>query len=262
MRSAVDRVRPRNGSPGHAALCSWLVLLLAGLVAGCGGHPQPMPLPTPGEEAPPPEAEYRLRPGDELNVMVVGQPEFTQIVKVRPDGRLTAPGMGEFDAAGRTIPEVTEEIRSGLRRLVRHPEVSVLLTAHATELVYVFGEVKTPGAHPYLANMTALHALGAAGGQKDTGKMNRVLVLRRTGPNSLDVYPLDLGKTLSADGGGRDVYLRPYDVVYVPRTFIGNLNAFVDKWVRQNIAPFTAYIEGWRAFHASDVFVSVRAVAP
>jgi protein involved in polysaccharide export with SLBB domain len=239
-----------------------LAWLLLAALAGCAGHSQPMPAVTSVQEAPPPESEYLLRPGDELNVMVVGQSEFTQIVKVRPDGRLTAPGMGDIEATGRTIPELTEEIRTGLRRLIRHPEVSVLLTTHAQEFVYVFGEVKVPGAHPYLPDMTALHALGAAGGQKDTGRMSRVLVLRRTGPNSLDVYPLDLGKTLSADGGGRDVYLRPYDVVYVPRTFIADVNLFVDKFIRQNIAPFTAYIEGWRAFHASDVFVSVRSVAP
>ncbi len=237
------------------------VLLFAAL-AGCGGHPDPPPIVTPPEEAPAQEAEYHLRPGDELSILVVGQPDFTKIVKIRPDGQLSAPGMGDFQASGRTIPEVTEEVRSGMRRLLRHPEVSVLLTVSADEFVYVFGEVKTPGAQVFLPNMTALHALGAAGGQKDTGKMSRVLVLRRTGPNSLDVYPLDLGKTLDAKGGGRDIYLRPYDVVYVPRTFIANVNAFVDKYIRQNIAPFTAYIEGWRAFHASDVFVSVRAVSP
>jgi protein involved in polysaccharide export with SLBB domain len=239
-----------------------LGLLLLATVAGCGGHPQPIPMPPTQEEAPPPETEYLLRVGDELNLMVVGQGDFSGILKVRPDGKLTAPGVGELTAAGRSVAEVTEGVRSGLRRLIRHPEVSLMLTSYAQQLVYVFGEVRTPGAHPYLPNMTALHAIGAAGGPQNTGKMSRVLVLRRTGPNALDVYPLDLEQTVDAVPGARDVYLRPYDVVFVPRTFIAEVNLFVDKFIRQNIAPFTAYIEGWRAFHASDVFVSVRSVAP
>jgi protein involved in polysaccharide export with SLBB domain len=190
--------------------------------------------------------------------MVVGQPDFSRVVKVRPDGRLSGPGVGDFLAAGRTVPEVTEAIRSDLRRLIRYPEVSVMLSASAPEVIYVFGEVRVPGAHPYMPNMTALHAIGAAGGQKDTGKLNSVVVLRRTGPNELDVFPLDLERSIDAGAGARDVGLRPYDVVYVPRTFIGSLNLFVDKFIRQNIAPFTAYIEGWRALHVDDLYWRVN----
>jgi hypothetical protein len=52
--------------------------------------------------------------------------------------------------------------------------------------------------------------------------------------------------------------LQPNDVVYVPRTFIANLNVFVDKFIRQNIAPFAAYITGWQALHVDDLSWKVR----
>lgn len=215
-------------------------------------------MPVAGAQAPPPESEYKLHVGDELNLMVVGQPEFSRIVKIRPDGWLTAPGVGEIEASGRTVAEVTEEVRTSLRRLIRYPEVSMMLTTYAPLQVYVFGEVKSPGAHPYVQSMTALHAIGAAAGPQNTGKLSGVVVLRRTGPNALDVYPVNLDQAVDGEAAARDLYLQPNDLVFVPRTFIADLNLFVDKFIRQNVAPFSAYITGWQALHVNDLYWKVK----
>jgi polysaccharide export outer membrane protein len=200
------------------------------------------------------EMEYRLQPNDEVRIVVVGSEQFSATVPVRPDGRITAPGAGEIQAGGRTIPEVTEELRSALRRLLRYPEVSVMLASHAEEVVYVLGEVELPGTRPYLHDMTTLHALGSAGGPRKTAKMSSVLVLRRTGPNAMDVYQVDLEAALDGKPTARDLSLRPYDLVYVPRTLIADINIFMDQFVRQNVIPFTAYIEGWRALHVDELY--------
>jgi len=238
-------------------MLSLLPLLLA-VLTGCGGHPEPAAVPVLGAQAPPPLAEYKLQVGDELNVMVVGQPDFSRIVKVRPDGWLSTPGAGEIEASGRTVAEVTEDIRTGLRRLVRYPDVSVMLNNYAPLQVYVFGEVKLPGAHPYVQNMTALHAVGAAAGPLNTGRLSGAVVLRRTGPNALDVYPVDLDRAVDGEAAARDLYLQPNDVIYIPRTLIADVNLFVDKFIRQNIAPFTAYITGWQALHVDELSWRVR----
>jgi polysaccharide export outer membrane protein len=132
--------------------------------------------------------------------------------------------------------------------------VSVMLVKHAEQVVYVMGEVSAPGAKPYVPSMTTLHAIGSAGGPSKTGKTSSVVVLRRTGPDELEVYQVDIEAALDGKATARDFCLKPYDLVYVPRTFIANLNLFMDQYVRQNVIPFTAYIEGWRAFHASEIF--------
>lgn len=223
---------------------------------GGGGQPQLLgATPNAGtSEFPPLETEYRLQPGDELRIVVVGNDEMSVTVPVRPDGRISAPGVGDIEVGGRTIAIVTEELRAQLRRLIRYPEVSVMLVKHAEQVVYVLGEVEAPGAKPYVPSMTTLHALGSAGGARRSGKTSSVVVLRRTGPNEMEVYQVDLAAALDGKPTARDFYLKPYDLIYVPRTFIANLNNFMDQYVRQNVIPFTAYIEGWRAFHAKEIF--------
>lgn len=248
---------------GHAILARLLGALGSGLalllIAGCGGgggQPELLggtPHAQPAEEAPF-EYEYRLKPGDELRIVVVGQEGLSATIPVRPDGRVSAPGAGEIQAAGRTVPEVTEELRAQLRRLLRYPEVSTMLVAHADELVYVMGEVETPGAKAYTPGMTTLHALASGGGPLRSGKLSSTLVLRRTGPSEMDVYRVDLEASLDGHAAARDLFLQPYDVVFVPRTLIADINNFMDQFVRQNVVPFTAYIEGWRAFHVDDIY--------
>ncbi len=196
---------------------------------------------------------YRLRPGDELKIVVINQPQFTTGAKVGPDGKLMLPGAGEIQAAGMTLTELNDEVRSRLSRLLRYPEVSVLLTKYSAQLVYVFGEVEMPGAQPFTPGMTVLHALGGAAGATTRARLSNVVVLRRRGPSDLDVYVVDANAALKGKMPAFDLRLEPYDVVYVPRTLIADINVFVDQFIRQNISPFTAYIEGWRAFNMERV---------
>lgn len=210
------------------------------------------------QQAPPAMNEYLLQVGDEVGIRVVDQPEFSGNYRVRPDGKLTAPGCGDVTAAGRSMSDLREAIRLELARLLRYPDVSVILTDFAKQVIYTFGEVNVPGPNPFVAQMTALHAVAGAGGPTETAKMSSVLVLRRSGPSDVDVFRVDLEAPVDGDASATDVFLQPFDVIYVPRNFIGEVNVFVDHWIRQNIAPFTLYIEGWRAFNTDKLRTVVR----
>ena len=252
----------RSGGGGEACArrigASILVLLAAVALTGCAGGRQPAPIGFPSggpmPQAPPAQAEYLVHVGDEMRILVVDQPDFTAIVKVKPDGKISVPGAGEVLAAGRSLNELTEDVRTELRRLIRYPDVSIMLTTSAAELVYVLGEVKLPGNHRFQPEMTVLHALGMAAGPQRSAKLSSVLVLRRSGPSELDVYQVDLEAAVKGNALGQDLYLQPYDVVFVPRTFIAGVNDFVDQFVRQNVTPFSAYIEGWRALNVQDIY--------
>lgn len=234
-------------------------LALGVALTGCGSHSHPRPESL--STGPPPgpvlgrvlPAEYRLHVGDRVSLLVLDQADLSVTVPVSPDGLIHAPGAGPVPAAGRTTEEIAADLRDKLRRILRYPEVSVILSAYADQVVYVFGEVHSPGAGTYVPQMTALHALGNAGGVNNRANLHSVLVLRRGGPTELDVYRVDLDDAVDGEPQARDLFLQPFDVVYVPRSWIGEVNVFADRFFRQNIAPFTAYIEGWEAFHLDRI---------
>ena len=224
------------------------------LQLACSSAPPPPPTPPPGAEGalrptrilP---AEYRLVVGDELRVSVLGSPDLNGVVTLGPDGMISPIAAGEILAANRTVPEITAELRERLGRILRYPDVSVMLNRFADQMIYVLGEVNLTGSHRYVPNMTALHALAAARGPKKTGRLSNVLVLRRTGPSELDVYKVNLEAPLDGDVHSRDMFLEPYDIVFIPRSIIGEINKFVELVFRENISALYFYSEGWRAFH-------------
>ena len=202
-----------------------------------------------------PEA-YLLGVGDEVQVNVLSAPELSGLAKVRPDGAITIRGAGMIHALGRTPEDVGREVEEKLGSILRHARVDLAVTAFGDPRVFVMGEVEQPGGKPYHVGMSALQAVASAGGISATGKSQNVLVLRRTGSDAAEVRRLDLSLSLKGEPGP-DVVLHPYDIVYVPRTFVARANIAVDQYVRQLIAPFTLYIEGWRALSIATGKVKV-----
>lgn len=204
------------------------------------------------------ENVYRVGVNDEIAVRTIGQPEFSAVVRVLPDGSMSFPGCGTIWAQGRTAAEIAAELKRRMSRLVRFPEVDAMVAEFADQRIYVMGEVNIPQDHEYRRGMTALQAVAQAGGFTPAAKRKNVFVLRRTGPSASEVFQLDLSQAFEAGEGPSDIILRPYDIVYVPKTLIANWNIFVDQVFRQNISPFTLFIEGWNAFHINDTTTIVR----
>lgn len=184
----------------------------------------PLPLP-PGQGAP-----YRIKPGDLLRVKFLYHPELDIKTLVRPDGSITLQMGGDIYAAGRTAEELAQEIVERTKDRLREPEVSVLVAQTADAKVYVMGEVRVPGIVPYREGMTPLQAIADRGGFLDTARVDSVLRLS-PGDEEYQGTRLDLAQALRS-GSPEDVQLRPGDVLYVPRTFIGDVNAFVRLYIR------------------------------
>lgn len=203
---------------------------------------------------------YRLGVGDELQIMVTGNPEFNRPTKVLPDGSITAPGVGSLYVMGETAGYASGQITQRLRRLLRHPDVDVLVTAYGEHVVYVTGEVELGGDIPFRKGMTALQAVAAAGGFKNSANRDQVVVFRRTDTDEAEFHTINLDEPLDGSNFENDMRLYPYDIVYVPKSFIGNVNMFVDQWFRQNIAAFTFYLAGWDAYSVTKdrVIISDR----
>lgn len=224
------------------------------------GEPDDLRIPDLAEipDLPPEESAYRLGVGDEVNVLVVGQPNFTRGAKVLPDGTIATPGTDPVYVLGQTVSDASQRIEQRLSRYLRYPDVDVMVTEYGEHVVYVMGEVEVPADHPYRKGLTVLQAIAMAGGFEDSGQRKSVVVFRRVGEDEAEFYKLDLKQALDKGVYGDDMFLRPYDIVYVPKTFIANVNTFVDQWFRQNISALNFYLEGWDAYSVTQDRVTIR----
>lgn len=175
-------------------------------------------------------ALYRIKPGDILRIKFLYHPELDIKVPVRPDGGVTLQMAGDVHAAGLTTEELAQAIVERTKDRLRDPEVSVLVAQTSDVKVYVMGEVRVPGIVPYREGMTPLQAIADRGGFLDTARIDSVLRLS-PGDNEYQGTRLDLAQALRS-GAPEDVELRPGDVLFVPRTFIGDVNAFVRLYIR------------------------------
>ena len=185
---------------------------------------QPPPPPQPGPA-------YRIQLGDELHVRFTYQPDMNEQVPVRPDGRISLVAAGELDAVGLTPPELERVIAERCSTRLRNPEVTVIVTKLGEQRVYVGGEVLSPGYIPLRVGMTPLQAVLERGGFKDTAKRESVLLMTPGADGRFSAARIDL-KQVVDDGVPERVRLHPNDVLYVPRTWIADMDTVVDQYVR------------------------------
>jgi polysaccharide export outer membrane protein len=160
---------------------------------------------------------YVVRPGDELEIRAHNLPELTQVVRVRPDGKISLLLLNDVEVADRDPESLSATISSLYAAHFRNPRVVVIVRSFTNFHVYVGGEVARPGLIPLGGDLTVSGAVFQAGGFKDEEGPKRVLLLRsaKSGQTSQE---LDLADVL--ERGKADVALQPGDVVYVPRTII------------------------------------------
>jgi len=161
------------------------------------------------------QPEYRIGGGDKLQINVYKESDLTQSLQVRPDGRITLPLVGDIAAAGQTPMQLQRRLTESLREFVANPVVTVMVVEVADRVVYVMGEVNTPGAVPLKGPMTVLQALAVAGGFKDFANKGGIKVLRKTpGSDRVETIPFSYKDALRTDAPV--FYLIEGDTVVVP----------------------------------------------
>lgn len=194
-------------------------------------------------ESQPPEIEpYRIAPGDGLSITFAFHPERNTDVTVRPDGKFSLSLVKEVHAAGKTTAELDAELTKALATQLKAPQLAVNVKTFATQRVFVGGEVGRPGTVDLDSGLTALRALTAAGGLTSTAASDSLLLIRAAGPGKRIVKRLDLSKENLAKN---DILLRPFDIVYAPRSSVSQ----VGLWVDQNINSVIPRIFSFGAFY-------------
>jgi len=167
-------------------LLCWVVVGLG--VAGCAALP---PLPPPGPPAGPefvppagqgPSGEYPLGPGDVLRITIYGHEDLPQEVVLAADGSFAYPFIGQVQAAGLTVPQLTAAMARRLEEgYLVAPQITMTVTQYSSQQVYVLGAVKSPGVQTLKRNTTLLELIAVAGGPTlEAGA--EVIIARATPP--------------------------------------------------------------------------------
>jgi polysaccharide export outer membrane protein len=158
--------------------------------------------------------EYRVGAGDKLRVEVYKDPQLSQSVQVRPDGKITLPLVGDLEATGRTPLELRDIIAKSLKEYITNPTVTVIVVEAVASQVYVMGEVTRPGPMQLHGPTTILQALAMAGGFKEFANTKDVRVLRPNASGKMETLRFNYKDALNGDT--KPFYLRPGDTVVVP----------------------------------------------
>ncbi|MHB8835961.1 MAG: polysaccharide biosynthesis/export family protein [Candidatus Methylomirabilia bacterium] len=142
---------------------------------------------------------------------------LSRLATVRPDGYITFPLVGDFLVAGKTIPEVSALLNKRYDGILPGMHCDLFLEKHAGSVIYVMGEVKTPGAYPIANPISAFQGLTLAGGHSSTALLEEVLVVRKH-EQKLVATRVDLRQNLDLKSGTAFFFLMPDDIVIVPKT--------------------------------------------
>ncbi|MGH8679552.1 MAG: XrtA/PEP-CTERM system exopolysaccharide export protein [Burkholderiales bacterium] len=190
-------------------------LLALGACAGRSGLP-PAPAGTPATPL-----TYRIGPGDNLRIFVWGNPGLSDIVPVRPDGRISIPLIEDLEVTDKTPTEVGREIEKRLANYVQDPLVTVIVTGFVgpfTQQVRVVGQAAEPRAIPYRVSLTALDVMIEVGGLTEFAAGNRTTLVRQEG-NEQRQYRIRLDDLIKDGDISANVAMQPGDVLIIPESF-------------------------------------------
>ncbi len=211
-----------------------LIVLMWALILGCASNRAVVKeQPELTTLAPAKQAEYVIQTGDQLQVKFFYNPELNEDVTVRPDGKISLQLVDEVKAAGLSPSYLDQVLTQQYARELQKPQITVIVRSFTGQRVYVGGEVGRPGLINLVGSMTALQAVINAGGFKETAKPNGAIIIRKGPDNRPIPMRVDLGKVLYGEGAEADVQLQPYDIVYVPKTWIAKANKFVNQYIER-----------------------------
>ena len=228
------------------------VLALAGIGAACssgcaGSRPAQTPAGAATTQALPPS--YSVGALDEIEIRVKYHDRLNDLAKIRPDGRITLPEVGDLYVAGLTPAGLDSAITAAYTPLVHDPEVTVFVRNFGNLFVYVLGEVKSPGMQELKPRMTVLQALASASGPIRGAKMNNIVLLRRGPAGEVQARLLNLDRGNIPEGRVDDVYVQPEDIVYVPKTLLATVNEFLTQIYDGVFPPFDIYLRTLREYN-------------
>jgi polysaccharide biosynthesis/export protein len=184
-------------------------MLALSLLSGCAGAPYVWFQELPAQHA---VDDYVIAPGDLLSVRVFNQDNLSTRTRVRSDGKIAVPFLGDVEVRGKTPAVVSAELETSFKKYVVSAAVTITVEEPPSTSVSVLGEVSHPGNYTVDASSGVLQALAAAGGLTDYASRSSIYVVRRSPAQRIRFTYASLTQ---AEGASSAFRLHAGDVVVV-----------------------------------------------
>jgi protein involved in polysaccharide export with SLBB domain len=132
------------------------------------------------------DTQYRISPGDKLNIVVFGQEDVSGEFQVDGAGNITMPLLGQVVAAGRSVTQLQSEITLALDKdYIVNPRVSIEVLNYRP--FYILGQVNAPGSYPFVSGMDVRQAIAIAGGFTRRARTSSVTVIRESADGTVEI---------------------------------------------------------------------------
>ncbi len=160
---------------------------------------------------------------------------------VQNDGTFAYPYVGQIKASGLTTEELTKVLQVKLEKIYRETSLTININAAPSNTVFIGGAVQTPTTLPVTVATTLEQAIIGAGGVRSVADSGNVALMRQEQNGQYKTYFFDYASSLSANNGKGPVLLQRGDVIFVPKSHVGNGIEWVDLYLNQLI-PFNKSI--------------------
>jgi polysaccharide export outer membrane protein len=166
--------------------------------------------------APEPAAssDYVIGADDVLHISVWKEPDLSETLPVRPDGKISMPLLNDVPAAGLTPLQLKDSITEKLKKYIADPRVTVVVNAMNSRRIFVTGEVLHSGPMPLLPHMTMLQALSQAGFTQFANLKG--IYLLRTQDGKQEKVPFNYKEVVKGNHPEQNIVLKPGDTLVVP----------------------------------------------
>ncbi|WP_371875659.1 polysaccharide export protein EpsE [Duganella aceris] len=162
-------------------------------------------------------ADVVLGAGDVVRITVYNNPDLTLETRIADGGNISFPLLGQVNVNGLTIPDAERKIAGLLdsRKIVKQPQVNILVSAVQSQQVSVLGQVLRPGRYPIDGKRNVLDMLAQAGGITADGADVVSVIRKRDGQTTKEL--VDVVEMMRGGDLTRDLELAGNDVLFVER---------------------------------------------
>ena len=156
--------------------------------------------------------EYKIGPGDTIDVQLFGKENRQYSLVVNRDGTINFPDVGPINVVGLSFEDLKQQILDRVANTIIGTSAAISMGALRSIQIFVLGDARRPGSYTVSGLSNITNALFVSGGISEIGSLRKVQ-LKRSGKL---VQTLDLYDLLINGNTQNDVRLQSGDVIFIP----------------------------------------------